>query len=129
MRISLYITVGFSLATVKTLSLSLTFGILIIRSLGIGLFGILIWNSLGFLDMDVSFLPKIREVFSHYLIISSNMFLPLSRSLLLPLVFLMLSHKSLIYLHFSSLFFLFAALIGFVPLLVFRFTDSFFCSV
>ena len=51
---------------IKILSLFLTFDILIIMCLGELLWVQYFWNFLGFLDLDVSFLPRIRGIFSNY---------------------------------------------------------------
>ena len=67
MGTSLQVTNCFSLAAFKILSLSLTFGLLIMTCLGMGLFAsILFGTSLCFLDLHVYFLHQIREVFFHY---------------------------------------------------------------
>lgn len=63
-----------SLAAFKIISKSLTFDNLVIICLGVGLvgfffFGIfLVWYSLGFPGVDISFFSHIREFFSYYLI-------------------------------------------------------------
>ena len=57
----------FSLAAFKILSLSLTFGILIMMCLGVGLCIHLVWGSLCILGLHDYFLHQIREVFFHYL--------------------------------------------------------------
>ena len=62
MMIPLYVTSGFSLAAFKTLSLPLTFWLYFFVWVS---WISLIWNSLGFLDLNVYFLPLVREVFSH----------------------------------------------------------------
>ena len=60
----LWVTNCFSLAAFKILSL--TFGILIMICLGVGLFASIIIGTLCFLDLHVYFLHQIREVLFHY---------------------------------------------------------------
>ena len=62
---SLYITVSFSLAAFKILSLPLTFGILIM-CLSVVLFESNLLGTLCFLHLYIYFFHQIREVFSHY---------------------------------------------------------------
>ena len=66
MRVPLYVTSCFSSAAVKILSLSLTFNILIIMCIVMGLPRFVLFGALGFLDIDVCFFPYAREVFRHY---------------------------------------------------------------
>ena len=76
----------FSLAAFKILSLSLTFGLLIMMYLGVGLFSyILLWAFLFFLNLHVYFLHQIREVFFHYFFQIDFQFLALSLLHLVPL--------------------------------------------
>lgn len=58
-----YIASCFSVVVFKFLFLS--FGILITMCLGLDIFGFILFGTLSFLDLDVCFLPKIREIFSH----------------------------------------------------------------
>lgn len=59
MEFPLFITKHFSFAAFKILSLSLFLFIFIIICLSLSLWVQVIWNSLGSLDLDVYFLPKI----------------------------------------------------------------------
>ena len=59
MEFPLFITKHFSFAAFKVLSLSLFLFIFIIICLSLSLWVQVIWNSLGSLDLDVYFLPKI----------------------------------------------------------------------
>ena len=72
----------FSLAAYKILSLSLTFGILIMMCFGVVLFGSNLFGTLCFLDLYLYFLHQIREVFFHYFFPISFQFLALSLLLL-----------------------------------------------
>ena len=56
----------FSLAAFEILSLSLTFGILIMMCLGVGLFASILFGRLCFPSLHVYFLHQIKEVFFHY---------------------------------------------------------------
>ena len=63
--VPLYITNCFSHVAFNIISL--TFDILIVKCLTVGLFGFIFYGTLCFLDLDVCYLHQIREVFSHYL--------------------------------------------------------------
>ena len=69
----LQVTLCFSLSAFKILSLSLTFGILIMMCLGVVLFGSNLFGTLCASWTYVYFLCQIREVFFHYFF--SNKFL------------------------------------------------------
>ena len=56
----------FCLTAFRILYLFLTFGILIMMCLGVGLKVYLVWDSLNFLNLYVYFLHHIREVFYQY---------------------------------------------------------------
>ena len=71
-----------SLSAFKNLSLSLTFGILIMMCLGMGIY--LVWYSLCFLYLHVYFLHQIKEVFFHYFFLIDFQFLAFSLLLLAP---------------------------------------------
>ena len=63
------VTVSFSLAAFKIVSLSLILGNLMMMCLGVFLFGSNFFGTLGFLDfLEVYFLHEIGEVFLHYLL-------------------------------------------------------------
>ena len=64
MGVPLYITCCFSLDSFNSLSLPLTFVILITVCLGIGL---ILYGTLHFPDLGDCFLSQVREVFSYYL--------------------------------------------------------------
>lgn len=64
MNISFYVT-RYCIAAFKVISL--TFDILIVKCLTVGLFGFIFYGTLRFLDLDVCYLHQIRELFSHYL--------------------------------------------------------------
>ena len=66
MGVPLYVTSCFYLDAFNVVSLSLSFDILIIMCLDVGLFGFLLFGTLGLLELDVSFLPQVKETFSHY---------------------------------------------------------------
>ena len=74
----------FSSLAFKNLSLSLTFGILIMICFGVGLFASIIIRTLHFLDLDVYFLHQIKEVFFHYFFLIDFQFLAFSLLLLAP---------------------------------------------
>ena len=66
LRVPLYVTCCFSLATFNILSLSLIFAILITMCFDVVLFGLIMFGTLCFLDLDACFFSQIREVFSYY---------------------------------------------------------------
>ena len=66
MGTSQQVTLCFSVAAFKIISLSLSFGILTVTCLGVVLFVSILFGTLGFLDLYVYFLHQIREVFFHY---------------------------------------------------------------
>ena len=108
-----YVTNCFSFAALKILSLSVTFAILIMMCLGLGLFASHLFGTC-FLDLHVFFLHQIREVFCHYFFTYVLNFLLSFLSFWYPhdemLVHLKLSQRLLV---LSSLFwFLFSVLIG-----------------
>ena len=71
MGTTLYVTVSFSLAAFKILSLSLIFDILNVVCLGVVLFGSNLFGTLCFLDLYIYFLCQIREVYFQFFQISS----------------------------------------------------------
>ena len=74
MEFPLFITKYFSFFAFKILSLSLILSIFIIICLSLSLWVQVIWNSLGSLDLDVYFLPKIMVgVLDHFFIQKSFM--------------------------------------------------------
>ena len=81
----LQITNSFSFAAFKILSLSLTFGILILMSWSGPRRIHLVWDSLCFLDLHVYFLHQMREVFFHYFFKIHFQCFALSLLLLAPL--------------------------------------------
>ena len=68
-----------------TFSLCLTFGILIMMCLGVGLFASIIIETLSFLDLHVYFLHQIREAFFHFFFQIDFQFLALPLLLLASL--------------------------------------------
>ena len=66
MGVPLYVICCSFLHAFNILSLSLIFAILITMCLGVVLFGLILFRTLYFLDLDVCFLSQVREVFSHY---------------------------------------------------------------
>ena len=64
--VPLYAICYFFLAPSNILSLSLIFAILITMYLGMFIFGLILYGALCFLDLDVSFLSQVREIFSYY---------------------------------------------------------------
>lgn len=62
----LQITKSLFLAVFKSLYLHLNFGILILTYLGMGLLGLIFFETLWFLGLYVHFLHQVREVFRHY---------------------------------------------------------------
>ena len=65
MGIPLYVICCFSLAVLIS-SLYSTFAILITVCLGLTLFGLILFGTLCFLDLDICFVSQVKEVFSYY---------------------------------------------------------------
>ena len=78
-----------------------------------------VFGTLCFLDLDIYFLPWIREVSSHYFfkwIFYPFLSSPFQTSIMQMLVYLMLSQMSLKLSSFSLILFTFTVLIGWFPL-------------
>ena len=65
MGIPLYVICCFSLAVLIS-SLYSAFAILITVCLGLTLFGLILFGTLCFLDLDICFVSQVKEVFSYY---------------------------------------------------------------
>ena len=102
------------------------FAILITTYLSVDIFGFILFGTLCALNLDVCFLPQVREVLSYYV---SNFSLSSRTPRVQMLIYLMLSQRSLKLSSFFTILFLFSASLGDFQYSVFQFADPLLCII
>ena len=128
MGTSLWVTYFFSLAAFKIISLSLTFGILIMMCLGVVLFGsILFETSCAFWTSQSIFFTKLGKfsflIFSYGVPVFCSSSSPFGTPLMWMLDLLKLSQRLLIFFSLFGFFFLLVVLIGWFCFLMLQIID------